>query len=495
MRDEESEARRKRTRGCHATAIHGVAIALAPAGLAAGAASGAAAAPRVGSELVAAPTGGARGVRALAISPASERRWNRGAGDHDASVAVAWFDLLYDRIRAERFSPLVAARAIGYAGVTLYEAVVPGIAEHRSLGGQLNGLPPLPAPDPGRRHHWPSAASGALAEALRGLFASGSSATLEGIDALEEEIAQRLSAALPRGVYADSAAHGRDVAAAVLEWAADDGYAEHNNCPYTPPVGPGLWEPTPPAFAGALQPCWGSLRPLALASADACLPAPPPAFSTEPGSDFYAEGEEVYATGNGLDDEQRAIALFWADNPGQTGTPPGHWISIVGQIARRDRASLATAAEAYARAGIGVADAFISCWHSKFIYNLLRPVTYVRDVLDAGWTPLIPTPPFPEYTSGHSVQSASAAALLTDLLGEVAFTDDTHASIPLPARSFDSFDQAAEEAAVSRLYGGIHFRSGIDVGVAQGRCVAGTILDAVRFRADVPPDGHGPAGE
>lgn len=398
----------------------------------------------------------------------------------EADVAVAWFDLLNGLIRAERLAPPVASRRIGYAGVALYETIQPGIPGHRSLGGQLNGLGALPSAEKLKKHHWPMAANAALARVLRGLFAGASADSLAAIDGLEQQLAAALGK-LNKHDRERSAARGRAVADAVLAWSADDGLAAWNACPYTPPVGPGLWEPTLPAFAPALQPCWGKLRPFVLHSGAECAPPAHTAYSADPASAFYAQGLEVYQTTTNLTPEQLAIALFWADNPGQTATPPGHWVAIVGQIARAQSLSLDVAAEAYARVGIAVADAFISCWHAKYAYNLLRPITYVRQNIDAAWLPPLATPPFPEYTSGHSVQSGAASTVLTDLFGALPFTDDTHAALGYPARSFDSFDEAAEEAAVSRLYGGIHFRDGIDLGVDQGRCIGDTILHRVSF--------------
>jgi hypothetical protein len=192
----------------------------------------------------------------------------------------------------------------------------------------------------------------------------------------------------------------------------------------------------------------------------------------------------VYEAVNGLTPEQAQIALFWADSPGQTGTPPGHWLMIAVQVAEQHELSLAETAEALARVGIAVADAFISCWHTKYVYYLLRPVTYIHDVIgDPAWSPLVGTPAFPEYTSGHSVQSAAAARALTGMLGHLAFVDDTHADdLGLDPRAFDSFVQAADEAAISRLYGGIHFRPAIELGIAQGNCVASRIFERLRFR-------------
>jgi hypothetical protein len=431
---------------------------------------------------------GERALDPFATLPVRGGPWNRTADRLSPEVPVAWFNLLYDLIQAEKLSPPVASRRIGYAGVTLYEAVVPGMPDHRSLARQLNGLAPLPQPDHRRKYYWPAVANSALARSFRQLFAGASAESMAKIDALEQGFAGRFSRRLPPRVYSGSVDQGRRVADAVIAWAAGDGFATLNNCPFTPPVGDGLWVPTLPLFRPALQPCWGQLRPFVLPSGGACAPPPPPAYSTDPASDFYAEGLEVYNTSTHLTAEQTDIARFWADDPALTGTPPGHWISIVGQIAAQRGLALDAATEAYARVGIAVADGFISCWATKFTYNLLRPITYIQNLFDPAWLPLLATPPFSEYTSGHSVQSGAAATVLTDLLGEASFTDNTHAARGYSPRSFDSFMAAAEEAAISRLYAGIHYRAAIDDGVRQGECIGRTIDHSVRFLKDDEDD-------
>jgi hypothetical protein len=195
---------------------------------------------------------------------------------------------------------------------------------------------------------------------------------------------------------------------------------------------------------------------------------------------------EVYITGKELTPEQFTIARFWADDPGRTSTPPGHWISILNQVLVQDEARLSLAAEAYVKVGMALADAFITCWHTKYLYNLLRPITYIQTQIDPTWntpaiTDAVNTPPFPEYTSGHSVQSAAAAIVLTSLFGDnYAFVDNTHANLGFSARSFASFQMAAQEAAISRLYGGIHYRAAIESGLEQGECVGEQVL-ALQF--------------
>ncbi|HEU0248567.1 MAG TPA: phosphatase PAP2 family protein [Gaiellaceae bacterium] len=389
-------------------------------------------------------------------------------------MPTAWFDLALGLVRTTPgFSPPVASRAFGYAGVALHEAIAPGITRRASFAGVLNGLTRSPGARDGA-YHWPTVANSALAAILRLLFPTTPSSNITAIDELERRFAAGAQAELPFGIYKRSVARGADVARHVFDWSTTDGGHEafRNNFPaYTPPTGPGLWVPTPPALLPALQPYWGGNRPLVLPSGETCSPSPPPTYSETEGSAFYVEAYECYRVTTDLTPEQEAIARFWSDDPSLTATPPGHWISILTQVARELHLTLDRATESYAKVGVAVADAFISCWQTKYRDNLLRPVTYIRSVIDPTWGPLLVTPPFPEYTSGHSVQSAAAAHVLTSVLGQVAFTDHTHDARGLPARSFSSFAVAAEEAAISRLYGGIHFRAAIERGLEQGACI------------------------
>jgi membrane-associated phospholipid phosphatase len=411
----------------------------------------------------------------------------KAADDVPSDVASAWFDLLYDVVKIENSSPPVAARTYGIAAVALYEAVVPGSIGNRSLVGQLNEFSSVPRPTPHQPYHWPTVANAALAHAIGGLFSGASPDAVDAINAREQTFTAAFQSRVPPAVYAHSTAHGRAVAKAVLAWASTDGFTTLSNCPYTPPVGSGLWVPTPPSFIpNPLQPCWGQLRPLVLTAADACAPPPPPAYSRALTSAFYANALAVYQTNLTLTDEQTTIAEYWADNAGATGTPPGHWIAIVGQLARTQSLSLMAAAEAYARVGLAVADAFIGCWQTKYTYTLLRPVTYIQDLIDPDWLPLLNTPSFPSYTSGHSTQSGAVATVLTDQFGAMTFTDtlftDHELTPPQAPRTFTSFDEAAEEAAVSRLYAGIHYPFDNENGLTQGRCIGQVILDRIVFK-------------
>jgi hypothetical protein len=401
------------------------------------------------------------------------------AADHDAAVATAWFDLSLRLIEETNgFSPPVASRALSYMGVTLYESVVPGMPANSSLAGQLNDLEPLHQPD--SRVYWPAAANSALAEISRKLFRSTDPELLKAIDDLQDSLTREFRSRTDDVLLDRSVKYGKQVAEVIYNWSKTDGghegFAHNFFDDYKAPSGSGMWVPTPPDYLPALQPAWGNNRPFALTTSDDCPLNPHPVYSEAQGSAFYTEALEVYETVGQLSEEQREIALFWADDPGKTPTPPGHWISILNQVINVHNHSLDVAAEAYARLGIALADAFIFCWYEKYQYNLIRPISFIQQVIDATWntpevTDPVITPPFPEYPSGHSVQSGAAAIVLTSLFGEVVFTDRTHEARGLPARSFYSFWEAAEEAAISRLYGGIHYRAAIDFGVEHGRCI------------------------
>jgi hypothetical protein len=407
------------------------------------------------------------------------------ANRHSSDVATAWFETLYDIVRREGAPPPRAARIYGIASVALYESVVTGTKGGRSLAGQLNGL--MRSPRATGRQHWPTVANSALATTIRALFPALSEASAAAIDALEQDFAEEQAQAISRPAHERSVAFGKEVAGAILAWAATDGFSQLTGCPYVPVQVAGAWQPTPPLFSSPLEPCWGLLRPMILASGDECRASGAPPFSTDVGSRFYAAALEVYRVGLGLTDEQKTIALYWADGAGATGTPPGHWIAIVSQISRNEDLSLPEAAEAYARVGIAVHDAFIVSWRDKYVTNLQRPVTYINRNIDAGWKPFLVTPSFPTYTSGHSTQSAAAAQVLTDMFGEIRFTDTTHTDHglqpPLAPRTFESFTEAAMEAAISRLLGGIHFPFDNEDGYASGTCVGQMVNHRVRFTA------------
>ncbi|TNC64245.1 vanadium-dependent haloperoxidase [Rubellimicrobium roseum] len=376
------------------------------------------------------------------------------------------------------YSPPVASRTFAYLYVVAHEATAGGSGQLRSLAGQLNGLRPVPGRGAGLDYDDGVALQAALGTALAELFANTGPTGQRALDRMADRLGQGVAEDVPPATAARSRAWGEAVARHVLSWAEADGGQTIENMGFPLEFelakGRGAWVPTSRIVQQQLPllPDWGSNRPFAMPDGAACPVPAPPAYSEEPASAFRAEAIEVLEVARGLTDEQRAIAQFWSDDPMLSPTPPGHWIAIAQQVLDGEDADVERRAEVMATLAVAMADAFIGCWHDKYRYNLIRPVTFIRAHLNPGFEPLLITPPFPEYPSGHSTQSGAAATVLTAFFGEgYAFTDATHEEDGLPARHFPSFWAAAEEAAISRLYGGIHFRAAIEGGLEQGRCI------------------------
>lgn len=420
----------------------------------------------------------------IAGPPATARNQGIGqltAADYDPGVPLAYYQLSLNFSKSTGgFTPPVQARAFGYMGLALYEALVGGMPDNQSVADQLHGVGALPQAN-GIPYNWALVANAAMAEVMRGLWGdqtNKASDNIAALNALESNLAAQYSAGVPPGIAKLSIDFGRSVGAAVFATSRDDGgdrgYLTNFPSSYNPPVGPGFWVQT--GTGSAMQPFWASsVGTFALSNAAECNPGPPPEYSEDPSSAFYAEANADYQLSQHLSTEQTTIARYWADGPG-TISGPGHALAIVNEIVTQQHANLAQAAEAYGRAGIADADALTAIWQAKYQYNLIRPVTYIRRVIDPNWNALLPTPPFPEYVSAHSGQSAAVAATLEALFGDnVPFVDHAHDVDGFAPRSFNSIFAAAEEAGLSRLYAGIHFQSGNLNGRALGRCVAAKV--------------------
>ncbi|MEM1097006.1 MAG: vanadium-dependent haloperoxidase [Bacteroidota bacterium] len=447
----------------------------------------------------------------------------------DQAIVTEWMNNLYGLVRVERYSPPKAARVFSYTAVTMYEAMNPGLPALKSFVGQLTELDALPQPDPEATYDWLTVAIAAQQTVVTYLFDGASPPSQAQIQQLAEvQHASRTEAGFSQAVLDRSKAHGETLGAALVEWMRGDGFHERDTIEYdhiAKYTGPQCWLPTAnsaqnvpmmaspatdfvsldnstgldPSMASErmllvnrpdswlnphspLEPNWGGLRPLVIPQANVCAPPPPVEYSEEQGSAFYQEVKAVYDKSQDLSAEEIEVARYWADCPGQTGTPPGHWVQIMRQLVEQYELDMEQTIEMYGLTGIGLQDAFISCWEEKYRSNLVRPITYIQEMWDPNWQTVVVTPPFPEYTSGHSVVSGTAAQLLTHLFGDRPFVDRTHAWLGFGDRSFDSFNEAAIEAADSRLYGGIHYPMAIDLGIDQGRCVANNIIGAVQTR-------------
>lgn len=273
-------------------------------------------------------------------------------------------------------------------------------------------------------------------------------------------------------VVSRSEAFGDSVASGIFTWSKSDLF-NHANDPYVAPVFPGAWVPTPTAFAPAAAPFFGNCRTFMHIFSEGTTPPPPFAYSVDPASDFYKMANNDYIISKTLTTDQINIALFWNDvGIGKGYTPMGHSLSILTQVLDNSNASLATADEAYAKAGIALWDASVVCWRSKFTYNQLRPVTYIQQNIDNTWLPLIGTPPHPEYPAAHAFITSSIMEVLTSIFGKnYSFTDHTYDFLGFPSRSYTSFENAALECGESRVYGGIHYQQSVDVGHKFGTIV------------------------
>jgi hypothetical protein len=403
------------------------------------------------------------------------------------AVLRNWYKLVLELVRhTPTYSPPVASRTFAYLGVTAFEATASGSIRLDSLAGQLNGLERTPPREASQVYDESLVMHAALAFATRALFENTGPTGQRVIERLDAKLDGELSAALPADVAKRSTAQGRAIAAHILQWSQGDGGAVIENMgfplDYELAKGEAKWVPTSLVAQQQkpLLPRWGANRPFAMPNGNSCPLPPPPDYSEDKASDFYKQALEVYETKQNITPEESAIARFWSDDPMLSPTPPGHWISIALQIIERDNVDVGKSVDVLARLGVTLADAFIGCWHTKFEYDLLRPVTYIRRTLDPKWDSLLNTPPFPEYPSGHSTQSAAAATVLTQIFGDdFAFEDATHEKDGIKPRAFPSFYAAAEEAGLSRLYGGLHFRAAIERGLEQGRCI-GAHANALR---------------
>lgn len=393
-----------------------------------------------------------------------------------------WYRLILELVRhTPTYSPPVASRAFAYVGLTLFEALAarPG-SGLRSLAGQVTALPPCAMLDTGLD---PAAvAQGALSMAVGSFFGNTGPTGQRAMAAMQRRIDERLAAAIGAEALAKGHQAGKQVFDHILAHSATDGGAlvENMGFPltYSPATTPGAWVPTSliRQQQAPLLPDWGTNRPFAIPSTTACALPAPTAYSKDPASRFYAEAMEVYDAVRNLTPEQEIIARFWSDDPMLSPTPPGHWIFIALDVLEQEAAPAERRAEVLALLGMGLADAFIACWQAKYEHNTIRPVTYIKAHIDKAWEPILITPPFPEFPSGHSTQSGAAAAVLTHLFGDnYAFEDRTHEDEGFDPRQFASFNDAAQEAGISRLYGGIHFMPAITDGLAQGACVGGYI--------------------
>ncbi len=419
--------------------------------------------------------------------------------DYSADVVLKWGDVYLEMSRyASGYRPPVSARAMGYIGLAGYEAMVGGSKEYQSVAGYYAGLT-IPKPEAGVAYQWEVAENAALLVMFKGMYPHVSDALKAKIDNTGKEQFDRLQATTDAAVFERSKKYGEAVANAVYDWSktdtwGHDAFLRNQPTDYTPIVGVGNWQPTFPDYSKALLPYWGNVRTF-VATADDKVARPPLAFNTSVTSPFYAQGLEVYAMTTQKTYETQWIGEFWSDDIYQlTFEPAARWVAIANQVITKEKAPLDKAIYTYVKVGMGLTDAGIACWNSKYIYNVMRPIDFIRRAIDPSWktnlnNPIAKidgvTPPFPAYPSGHSTFGAVAAEVLGEIYGyNYSMTDRCHEArtefIGKP-RAFNTFYDMAVENAVSRVYLGVHYRMDCDEGIRMGTNI-GKKVNALKWK-------------
>jgi PAP2 superfamily len=407
----------------------------------------------------------------------------------DAEILHQNEDLLTQVIIYDVFTPPVAARIYVYASLASYEVIRfnrPGAA---SIAEKLKGFGKIPKPENNKTYNYTLAATKAFFTVVRNVKVF----SVDSLKQYEESVYNNFKEILDDATYQRSIDFGDTVGKAILARAKTDGYLKSRGKPkHLGSDNPGKWRPTPPDYMDGVEWCWNTMQPMVMDSAAQFVPPPPPQFSKDTNSAFFKLVKEVYLIGKNLSPEQQTIAKYWDDNPfviehaghmmfgNKKITPGGHWMGITAIACKQTKADAVKTAQAYALTSIALYDAFISCWDEKYRSNVVRPVTVINESIDQGWTPFLQTPPFPEYTSGHSTITRSAAVVLTKLFGDnFSFQDTSDLRYIGMQRHFNSFVQAADEASISRVYGGIHYRNSVDEGAKAGRKVGELIVEKI----------------
>src|SRR5687767_2052402 len=378
------------------------------------------------------------------------------------------------------FSPPVSSRIYSYTSLAAYEALRFQDSSKHSLVASMHGFPAIPQPEKNKDYNF-------LLAATKAYFTVAEKVTFS-IDTLknyEAQVYNDFKLLLDEETYNNSISFGENVGKQILERTKIDNYKQTRGMSkYLGSNEPGKWRPTPPDYLDGAEPYWWQIKALVLDSCDQFTCPPPPSFSTDTTSDFYKSANEVYSITSKLTEQEKEIARYWDDNPfviehsghlmfgNKKITPVGHWMGITAIACKTKNADPVTTAEAYALTSTAIFDAIISCWRTKYTYHHIRPITVINETIDPKWQPFLQTPPFPEHVSGHSGISAAGATVLTKLFGEFPFEDTSDLEYIGMKRNFQSFKQAAQEASISRIYGGIHYRTGVDAGALQGEKVA-----------------------
>jgi hypothetical protein len=410
----------------------------------------------------------------------------------DNTVALKWSELMLNHLKFQPSkTPTYVSRTLGYIGLTMYETVVNGSIVYQSVAPQLNGLGALPKPESGKKYDWETSLNVGQAYIIKKMWQISNMEYNTRLDSLEMAInIERSNAVKDTAIINRSIKYGLVIAETIYNWSKNDGghlaYTRNFEPGYVFPKGNEYWIPPVNGQVSILMPMhpyWGKNRTFVMANAELPVPMMIP-YSREKTSDFYKEFDEVYNIQKNLTQEQKEIANWWGDDPSETYAPPGHSYSIALQLARLKKPNLFVSASSFAKVGMSVADAFISCWKCKFTYHSLRPSTYIRLNINGNFNQYWPEPPFPAFVSGHSTQASAASIAMISVFGDnVAFEDKTHEGRPFDVfrnvgykkRSYNSISETAIECGISRLYGGIHTRQDNEVGLAEGKKIGTNI--------------------
>lgn len=403
----------------------------------------------------------------------------------DANLLHQNMEQLRDVLIQDMFSPPVSSRIFSYTSLAAYEALKWEKQGQPSITAQLHGFPKMPEPESGKKYNF-------LLAATKAFFTVGEKITFskDSLIQYESTVYPDFKELLDDETYQRSMAFGEAIGQKILERTAVDQYKETRGMPkFVGSDEKGKWRPTPPDYLDAAEPHWGKIKPLLLDSLSQITCPPPPAYSEDTTSAFFKTATELYNITTHLTEEQKTIARYWDDNPFVTEhsghlmygnkkiTPVAHWIGITTIACKKQNADAIKTAQAYVLTSIAMHDVLITCWEQKYKYQHPRPVNVINELIDRNWQPFLQTPPFPEHSSGHSGISASAATVLTRLFGDnIAFEDTSDLPFIGMKRQFQSFNQAAQEASLSRMYGGIHYRTGVDAGAIQGRLVGERVI-------------------
>jgi hypothetical protein len=419
------------------------------------------------------------------------------ARDHDGQIAHEWVNLASEIIKENGISGPQSARIFGYIGLTLHESAVNGIPNGRSLAGQINELPKMPQPKTDQIYEWGLVLCAAMETVMPELFDQISAVQRGSIQSMAAVQTSKMMFAsdLTPQIINISKEFGVQIGEKIMFRAKNDGRNTIKNLIATLPARtvdyPQYWDATT-LNQVPVEPLWSLVRPLVLPNSQGCEIDPPFSYGTNNNSEFYKNAKEI-TDFYPLTQQNAAIAYHWENDIGRSSGAAGHWMNITKQILERENLNLEKTCQAYAMTGLTAADCFSVAWFLKYKYNILSPLTYIQEVLNANWISGVSTPAYPTFTSADATIGGAMPMILIKIFGDVSFEDKTHfgskiftpdaPNVPkvLPERNFTSFTAAGLEQKEAGIIGGISFRHASEMGYESGRCIGQTILNNIKL--------------